>query len=271
MRVAFFASCLVDLFRPNAGFAAVALLENAGCIVDVPPEQTCCGQPAYNNGDKNNARIIARQVITSFSDYEYVVVPSSSCAGMMIQHYPQLFEDSAEWHKKATDLSARCFELVTFLHDVLKVTSFPGAYQGTITYHDSCSSLREIKVKEKTRNLLSCNKELNLVELANPEACCGFGGTFCVKYPEISEFMVNDKIADVESTGAEMLVSGDMGCLMNIAGRLKRLDKPVTVFHIAEVLAGMTDLPGIGDKAGEPLLAAEKTSAQSDTRLQEKS
>ncbi|MDH5424122.1 MAG: (Fe-S)-binding protein [Gammaproteobacteria bacterium] len=256
MRVALFASCLVDLFRPNAGFATVSLLENAGCIVDVPPEQTCCGQPAYNNGDKDNARDIAKQVINEFSDYEYIIVPSSSCAGMMIKHYPQLFEDNAEWYKKATDFSAHCYDLVTFLHDILKITSVPVTYQGNITYHDSCSSLRETRVKDKTRHLLACNEKINLLELGNPEACCGFGGTFCVKYPEISESMVNDKIADIEATGADTVVSGDMGCLLNIAGRLKRLNKPIKVFHIAEVLAGMTGIAAIGDaddtKKSEP-------------------
>ena len=247
MYVALLATCLVDAFRPNAGFAAISLLENAGCVVDVPLEQTCCGQPAYNNGDLNNARKIAKQVIETFRDYEYVVVPSGSCAGMIIRHYPKLFEDNPDWHRKATDLSNRCYEFVNFLHDVLKSTSFPVKHQGSITYHDSCSSLREICVKQQARNLIKNNEGLNLIELADSDTCCGFGGTFCVKYPEISEHMVNDKVASIDATGAEILVSGDMGCLLNIVGRLKRLNKPIKVFHIAELLAGMTDAPGIGE------------------------
>lgn len=251
MHIALFATCLVDLFRPNAGFAAISLLENAGCVVDVPLGQTCCGQPAYNNGDLDSARKIAKQVIETFGDYGYVVVPSASCAGMLIHHYPRLFEDNPDWHRKAMDLSSRCHELVSFLHDILKVTLFPMQYQGSITCHDSCSSLREVNVKQKVRNLLACNNKLNLIELNDAEICCGFGGTFCVKYPEISVSMVNDKVANIEATGAEILVSGDMGCLLNISGRLKRLNKPIRVFHIAELLADMTDVPGIGDSADE--------------------
>jgi len=251
MHIALLATCLVDLFRPNAGFAAIALLENAGCVVDVPLGQTCCGQPAYNNGDVDSARKIARQVIETFSDYEYVVVPSGSCAGMLIHHYPRLFEDDPDWHRKAMDLSGRCHELVSFLHDILKVTSFPMQYHGSLTCHDSCSSLREIHAQQKSRNLLACNNKQTLIELNDAEVCCGFGGTFCVKYSEISESMVNDKVANIDATGAEILVSGDMGCLLNIAGRLKRLNRPIRIFHIAELLADMTDVPGIGDGADE--------------------
>ena len=251
MHIALFATCLVDMFRPNAGFAAVSLLEKAGCEVDVPLVQTCCGQPAYNNGDLDNARRLARQVIETFGDYDYVVVPSGSCAGMLIHHYPSLFEDDAGWHQRAMDLAARCHELVSFLHDILEVTSFPIFEHGSITCHDSCSSLREIHARQKSRNLLAANDQLKLIELNESEVCCGFGGTFCVKYPEISESMVNDKVANIEATGAEILVSGDMGCLLNIAGRLKRLNKPIRVYHIAELLAGMTNVPGIGDGADE--------------------
>ena len=247
MHVALFATCLVDMFRPNAGFATVALLEQAGCEVHVPLNQTCCGQPAYNNGDYRNARRLAQQVIETFSAYDYVVVPSGSCAGMIIQHYPQLFEDDAYWQDRARDLAGRCHELVSFLHDILAVTSFPICEQGAITCHDSCSSRREIQIGQKSRNLLAGNAQLKFIDLNEAEVCCGFGGTFCVKYPEISTAMVDDKVANIDATGAEILVSGDMGCLLNIAGRLKRLNKPIRVYHIAELLAGMTDVPGIGD------------------------
>ena len=252
MQVALFATCLIDIFRPNAGFAAISLLENAGCTVDVPQDQTCCGQPAYNNGDIDSSRIIAKQVIKSLNHYEYVVVPSASCAGMMIQHYPSLFADDPKWHKKALELSTRCFELINFLHDILNIHSFDLKSNASITYHDSCSSLREQKSKEKIRNILNDSKNITLSELNDPESCCGFGGTFCVKYPEISQHIVDEKVNDITSTGADILVSADLGCLLNIGGRLKRLNSPVKVFHIAEVLADMTDVADIGDTQKQP-------------------
>jgi len=258
MHVALLATCLVDIFRPTAGFAAVSLLEQAGCDVNVPAEQTCCGQPAYNNGDITNARILAKQVIGMLSEYEYVVVPSASCAGMLKQHYPQLFADDPLWRDKALDLSQRCYELVGFLHDVLHVSDFPVQYEGSITYHDSCSSLREVPSTQKVRTLLASNKKLQFTELKDAEVCCGFGGTFCVKFPEIATSMVNDKVANIEASGAGVLVSADMGCMLHIAGRLKRLNKPIRVYHIAELLAGMTDTPGIGDGA-DSIATSEET------------
>jgi len=251
MRIALFVTCLIDTFRPSAGFAVIKLLEQAGYQVDVPENQTCCGQPAYNNGDLEGARKIAKQTIAAFNDYEYVIIPSGSCAGMLIHHYPKLFEDNPEWQSKATGLSQRCYEFTKFMHDIAKTRSFPVKHKGSITCHDSCSSLREIGNKQQTRNLINANKNLSLIELQDSETCCGFGGTFCVKYPEISEQMVNDKVASIDATGAKILVSGDMGCLLNIAGRLKRLNSPIKAFHIAELLAGETDKAGIGDAIGE--------------------
>jgi L-lactate dehydrogenase complex protein LldE len=256
MHVALFATCLVDIFRPNAGFAAVSLLKQAGCDVEVPLQQTCCGQPAYNNGDLKNARILAKQVIGMLGGFEYIVVPSASCAGMLKQHYPQLFEDDPLWQEKALDLSRRCYELVGFLHDVLHVSDFPVQYEGSITYHYSCSSLREVPSKQKVRTLLASNKKLQFTELKDAEVCCGFGGTFCVKFQEIAASMVDDKVANIEATEAKVLVSGDMGCLLHIAGRLKRLNKSIRVYHIAELLAGMTDAPGIGDGTNDTVTPA---------------
>lgn len=250
MHVALFATCLVDLFRPSTGFAVIKLLEDAGCQVDVPVLQTCCGQPAYNNGDLIDARRIAQQVIESLEGYPYVIVPSGSCAGMMINHYPQLFEDEPTWQAKAKNLAGRCYELVQFLHDVLNAKSFAVKHQGSVTYHDSCSSLREVRTKLQTRNLLNSINGINIKEISEADVCCGFGGTFSVKFPEISAHMVNEKVDHIEATGAELLLSGDLGCLLNIAGRLKRLNKPIKIFHIAEFLAGMTDHSGIGDTAG---------------------
>jgi L-lactate dehydrogenase complex protein LldE len=241
VRVALFVTCLVDLFRPTIGFAAVKLLEDAGCLVEVPPLQTCCGQPAYNSGDRNDAKAIARQVIAAFSGFDYVVVPSGSCGGMIKTHYPALFADEPATKAQADDLAARTFELVSFLTDVLTTTRIDARYAGTATYHDACSGLRELGVKEQPRRLLQKIAGLTLKEMATPEVCCGFGGTFCIKYPEISDKMVTDKAADIAATGADTLLCGDLGCLLNMAGKLSRLGAPLRVRHIAEVLAGMTD------------------------------
>jgi len=240
-RVALFVTCLVDLFRPSVGFAAVKLLEDAGCTVEVPAAQTCCGQPAYNSGARTAAQAVARRVIAAFSGYDYVVVPSGSCGGMIKLHYPTLFADDAATAKEAAALAARCFELVSFLVDVLQVPGIAASYPGVVTYHDACSGLRELGVKDQPRRLLQGVAGLRLKEMANPETCCGFGGTFCVKYPEISDKMVSDKAADIAASGADTLLCGDMGCLLNMAGKLARLGKPVRVRHVAEILAGMTD------------------------------
>ena len=246
-RVALFVTCLVDLFRPSVGFAAAKLLEQAGCAVFVPRLQTCCGQPAYNSGDRKDARALARQVIDAFEPYDYVVAPSGSCAGMIREHYPALFEDEAETAHRAHGLARRTYELVSFLRDVRGMERVDAQFAGRVTYHDSCSGLRELSVKEQPRRLLRSVEGLELVELAGAETCCGFGGTFCVKYREISNRMVEDKAQAVEETGAETLLAGDLGCLLNMAGKLKRRGSPVRVRHVAEVLAGMTGEPAIGD------------------------
>ncbi len=247
-RVALFVTCLVDLYRPTVGFAAIRLLENAGCLVEVPPVQTCCGQPAYNTGDRATARDLARAVIDAFGGYDYVVAPSGSCAGMISHHYPALFEDDPQYRAKAAVLAERTHELVSFLRDVRGVAAVAARYEDSVTYHDSCSGLRELGVKAQPRALLASVEGLSLTEMADPEICCGFGGTFCVKYPDISTRMVSDKCADIAATGAGTLLAGDLGCLLNMAGRLKREGVPVKVRHVAEVLAGMTgEVPPIGE------------------------
>jgi L-lactate dehydrogenase complex protein LldE len=247
MRVALFVTCLVDFFRPSVGFAAIKLLESAGCEVIVPERQTCCGQPAYNNGGAEDARAIARGVIEQFEGFDYVVAPSGSCAGMLRLHYPRLFEGDPVWQNRAEALAGRCHELVSFLTDVLGVDGVTAHYPGTVTYHDSCSSLREMGVHLQPRTLLATVEDLELAELEDRETCCGFGGTFCVKYPELSERMVTDKVDAIEATGADTLLAGDMGCLLNIAGRLRRLGKATRCYHVAEVLADKADGPGIGE------------------------
>ena len=250
-RVALFVTCLVDLHRPTVGFAAIKLLEGAGCQVEVPRNQTCCGQPAYNSGDRATAQAIARDVLRAFEGYDYVVVPSGSCGGMLKHHLPHLFDDDPNLRARADALAARTWELVGFLTEVMGVRATGAAYDGVATYHDSCSGLRELGLKAQPRALLAGVAGLELREMTDPEVCCGFGGTFCVKYPEISTRMVQDKARDIAATGADTLLAGDMGCLLNMAGRLSREGSPVRVRHVAEVLAGMTgDVPPIGAARG---------------------
>jgi len=246
-RVGLFVTCLVDLFRPSVGFAAVKLIERAGFKVEVPEAQTCCGQPAYNSGDRADAAAIARNTIAAFEGYDYIVAPSGSCGGMLRCHYPELLADDPEWAPRAAALSARCYELTQFLVEVAKLETIDAALQGRCTYHDSCSSLREMNVKAQPRSLLSRVKGLQLAEMGDTEACCGFGGTFCVKFPDISNSMVERKTADIAATGAQHLLAGDLGCLMNIAGKLQRQGSAIKVRHVAEVLAGMADEPAIGE------------------------
>ncbi len=246
-RVGLFATCLMNLFRPTLGFAAARLLEDAGCTVEVPLAQSCCGQPGYNSGDFDAARALAKQLITAFEGFDYVVGPSGSCMATLRHDYPKLFEDDPDWHPRAAALAARSHELLSFLTDVCGVTAVNAAYTGTATYHDSCSGLRGLGVKAQPRLLLGSVEGLQLTEMQDAEVCCGFGGTFCVKYPEISGRMVDDKLANVAATGADTLLGGDLGCLMNMAGRLRRQGSTLKVFHTAEVLAGMATGSGIGD------------------------
>jgi L-lactate dehydrogenase complex protein LldE len=244
-RVGLFVTCLVDLMRPSVGFAAVKLLEDAGCRVEVPV-QTCCGQPAFNSGDRGTARDLAERTIEAFRGFDYVVAPSGSCAGMIRTHFPELFADDPNWLPKANALAAKTHELTSFLVDVLGVTSVDAAFDGTVTYHDSCSGLRELGVRAQPRRLLGSVAGLTLVEMDESDACCGFGGMFAVKYPDISNAIVGKKAENIVESGAPTLLAGDLGCLMNMAGKLSREGRSVVVRHVAEVLAGMTDEPPIG-------------------------
>ncbi len=246
-RVALLVTCLVDLFRPSIGFAAVKLLEAAGCAVEVPQAQTCCGQPGYNSGDIADAKAIARQVIAAFAGYDYVVAPSGSCAGMVRVHYLEMFADEPQTLVRAEELAARTYELVSFLTDIRGMTEVMARCAQTVTYHDSCSGLRELGIKAQPRRLLDSVAGLRLRELPGAEICCGFGGTFAVKYPDISDKMVSDKIADINATGADCVLAGDLGCLLQIAGKLSRAGSGIEARHVAEVLADMTDtVPPIG-------------------------
>jgi L-lactate dehydrogenase complex protein LldE len=247
-KVGLFVTCLVDLMRPSIGFAAVKLLEAAGCDVDVPASQTCCGQPAYNSGDKADATEIARLTIAAFEAFDYVVAPSGSCAGMIKAHYPGLFKDDAAWLKRAEALAAKTHELIAFLVDVRGLTAVDANVKVRATYHDSCSGLREMKVKDQPRTLLKSVRGLELVEMEDNEVCCGFGGTFSLKYPDISNAMVQKKADAVAATEPQLLLAGDLGCLMNMAGKLKRQGSTIEVRHVAEVLAGDLTAPAIGER-----------------------
>lgn len=246
-RVALFVTCLVDLFRPSVGFSAAKLLEDAGCEVSVPTGQTCCGQPAYNQGARDDTADIARQTIEALAGRDYVVAPSGSCAAMLKKHYPMLFSEDDPFRARADDLASRTFELISFLTEIRGVQTVDARLAARATYHDSCSGLRELGIKGQPRKLLAGVDGLSLDEMDNAEVCCGFGGTFCVKYPDISTQMVSDKMRHIEASGADLLLAGDLGCLMNMAGRLKREDSRVAVRHVAEVLAGNLDAPPIGE------------------------
>jgi len=245
--VGLFVTCLVDLFRPSVGFAAVTLIEQAGCEVSVPRAQTCCGQPAYNSGDRADAADIARRTIPALLPFDYIVAPSGSCAGMIRKHWPTLFDADQEMSKNAALVAEKTWELTSFLTEICGLERVDAEYRGIAAYHDSCSGLRELGVREQPRKLLNSVRGLTVKELSGPEECCGFGGTFAVKYPDISGRMVSDKADDIEATGADTLLAGDLGCLMNMAGKLKRRGSVIKARHVAEVLAGATDAPPIGE------------------------
>lgn len=248
-KVGLFVTCLVDMFRPSVGFATVKLLQLAGCRVDVPDNQTCCGQPSYNSGDRRSTTEIARNVIDSFEGFEYVVGPSGSCIGMLHQ-YPELFAATDPYRARADQLAARAYEITSFLTGVMHfdavLAEHSTSHNKKVTYHDSCAGLRELGIKQQPRQLLGNVSGVELVEMEESETCCGFGGTFCIKYPDISNRMVSDKTANASASGAELLLGGDLGCLLNMAGKLQREGTQLEVRHIVEVLAGMTDTPAIG-------------------------
>ncbi len=240
MRVGFFVTCLVDLMRPSIGFAAIRLLEAGGAKVFVPPSQTCCGQPAYNSGDRADARALAVKLIGEFEDCDWLVAPSGSCSGMIRTHYADLFADDPALLRRAEALATRTRELTDFLVNELKLERVPGRFDGTITYHDSCAGLREMGVKQQPRALLAKVPGLTLMEMADCETCCGFGGTFSIKYGEISARMADNKCQHIVNSGADAVVLGDLGCMLNIEGRLRRRGDATRVLHVAEVLAGET-------------------------------
>lgn len=236
LNVALFSSCIVDTLKPEIGFATLKLLEATGCKVSVP-SQSCCGQPNYNNGDEQGARALAKQWLETFEAYDYIVIPSGSCAAMLKCHSADLFADeSPALEDRMRLLTDKTYELSTFLSKVIAPV-FGDLPMQKVCYHDSCSGLRELGIKQQPRALLGKINAIELVELDNAEACCGFGGTFCVKHPEISCRLADDKIDGIQTSGARILIGGDWGCLMHLKGRLDALGKPVDVKHFSEVLA----------------------------------
>jgi len=245
-RVGLLVTCLADMFRPEIGFASVKLLEQAGCEVEVPL-QSCCGQPAYNAGDEKDAAALAKNMIAAFEPFDYVVVPSGSCGGMVKVHYPRLLQGDAAWSARAGALAAKTHESLSFLVNVCGLKGVTAQCTGNAAYHDSCSSLREMGVSSEPRLLLKSVSGLSLRDFSEKETCCGFGGFFSVKYPEISARMADDKIADAKAGGANMILAGDLGCLLHLAGRLSRRGEAMSVRHAAEVLADMGDSAPIGE------------------------
>jgi L-lactate dehydrogenase complex protein LldE len=237
MQVGLFVTCLVDLMRPRIGFAAIELLEAAGCEVIVPVSQTCCGQPAWNSGDKASAAKLAKKVIAEFEGFEHVVAPSGSCADHIRTEYPVILADEPGWHARAVALSSRVHELTDFLVNVAKLEKLPGNFAGSITYHDSCTGLRSLGIKAQPRALLAKLPGVELKEMSGAEECCGFGGTFSVKFGDISATIAERKCANACATQAQAIVGGDLGCLLNIEGKLRRMgDDQTEVLHVAEVL-----------------------------------
>ena len=247
-RVALFVTCLVDLIRPQVGFAALRTLEAAGCTVIVPTGQTCCGQPALNSGARDEAAAIAKRTIALLEGHDAVVVPSGSCAATIRVHYPELFEHDAAWLPRAQAIAAKTYEIMAYLDEV-RGWRPDAALAATATYHDSCSGLRELGVKTQPRRLLKGVAGLSLKPLKGEETCCGFGGTFCAKYPAISNAIVTEKADAIDASEADLLLAGDLGCLMNMAGKLHREGSSVRAFHAIEVIAGMGDGPAIGENA----------------------
>jgi len=239
MRIGLFVTCLVDLMRPEIGFSALKLLEAAGCEVVVPDMQTCCGQPAYSSGDRKAARDLAEKFINEFESFDYVIIPSGSCGGTVKTHYADLFAGEPVLSAHMAQLAPRVYELTDFLYSVAKLATLPARIlHGRITYHDSCAGLRELGVQVQPRALLA-KAGVEVSEMKDCRACCGFGGTFSIKYGDISSAIVDEKCANIHECGADAVVLGDLGCMLNIEGRLRRTgDDRTRVLHIAQVLAG---------------------------------
>jgi L-lactate dehydrogenase complex protein LldE len=237
-KVTLFIQCIIDGIYPEVGFAVLRIFEKLGINIECPVEQTCCGQPAYNSGYRKEARSAAEHFLNVFRNAEIIVCPSGSCVNMVRNHYPELFRDNAGMLERAKDVGRRTFELTEYLVDVLKVEDLGARFDGRITFHDSCHLMRGLGVVEQPRKLIRKIQGAQFVEMKDSDRCCGFGGAFSVKYPEISTAILEDKVGNIISSGADIVTGCDMGCLMNIQGMLSRKKLPVKAIHIAQLLAG---------------------------------
>jgi len=236
MKVQLFIPCFVDQLYPQTAFNMVKVLEKACCDVEYNTNQTCCGQPAFNAGFQTEAKKVAEKFLKDFDTPDYIVAPSASCVGFVRNYYGKLFENSSQ-HNLVKNLSLRIFEFTEFLTNILKIENFGAVLNAKATYHDSCAGLRECKIKEGPRNLLKKVKGLQLIEMAETETCCGFGGTFAVKFDAISNAMADQKIDHALDTGASHIISTDLSCLMHLQGIISKKNLPITTLHIADVLA----------------------------------
>jgi L-lactate dehydrogenase complex protein LldE len=236
-KVTLFIQCLVDSMYPEVGEAMVEIFRKLGIAMDCPADQTCCGQPAFNAGYRREAQIAARRFIEIFENAETIVCPSGSCVHMVRHYYSELFKDQPEWLTRAQNVKDKTFEFSEYLVDNLGVEDLGATYYGRVTYHDSCHPLRGLGIREQPRKLISHVKEAEFIEMKNSDTCCGFGGTFSVKYPEISTAILQDKVKNIMDSGAEVVVGVDMSCLMNIQGLLSRKKSGVKIMHIAQLLA----------------------------------
>ena len=236
--VTLFVQCLVDGIYPEVGEAMVTIFNKLGISVNCPLDQTCCGQPAFNAGYRKAARVAAKRFIEIFEDAESIVCPSGSCVNMVKNDYGELFKDDPKWFERAIQVGQRTFELSQYIVDILKIDDVGASYDGKVTYHDSCHLLRGLGISEQPRRLIRNIKSAELVEMKDSDRCCGFGGTFSIKYPVISTAMVDDKVHNIIASGADTVTGCDVSCLMNIQGRLSRIGSSVKTLHIAQLLAG---------------------------------
>ncbi len=236
--VTLFIQCLVDGIYPEVGEAMVKIFRNLGFDLACPTQQTCCGQPAFNAGYRREARVAAKRFIEIFETADTIICPSGSCVTMVRHHSPELFKDDVSWLQRAGQVADKTYELTQYLVDVLEVDDLGARYDGKITYHDSCHLLRNLRVKDQPRRLLRNVSGADFVEMYDSDKCCGFGGSFSVKYADISAAMVEDKVNNIIDSGADTVVGCDMGCLMNIQGMLSRKGSDIKVMHVAQILAG---------------------------------
>jgi L-lactate dehydrogenase complex protein LldE len=236
-RVSLFITCLVDEFFPEVGESLVKVLRRLGVAVDFNPQQTCCGQPAFNSGYRRYALDLGKRFLNIFAGAGYIVAPSGSCVSMVKHYYSELFKDDPALARQAHELGARVYELSEFLVNVLGVEDVGASFHGRVTYHDACHLLRELRIKDEPRRLIRAVRGIQLVEMDNADQCCGFGGTFSVKLADVSGAMVRDKIEGINRTGADVVVASDSSCLMQIAGALSRQGSPIKTMHLAELLA----------------------------------